>query len=58
MGIINFIIAVAALIIAILAFQRTGGAKELKKNTAELLGKMEKKMREEGPGVEGEKKQD
>jgi hypothetical protein len=47
MEILNFIIAIIALIIAAMAFQRTGGTKELKKNTAELLSKMERKMREE-----------
>ena len=47
MEILNFVIAIVALIIAILAFQRTGGTKDLKKNTAELLAKMEKMMREE-----------
>ena len=47
MYILNFIIAVVALVIAVMAFQRTGGTKELKKNTAELLAKMEKRMREE-----------
>jgi hypothetical protein len=47
-----------ALIIAILAFQRTGGTKDLRKSTAELLGKMEKKMREEEAArVEKEKTQ-
>jgi hypothetical protein len=44
---INFVIAIVALIIAILAFQRTGGTKEIKKSTAELLAKMEKRMRED-----------
>jgi len=44
------------LIIALLAFQRTGGTKELRKATAEFLAKMEKKMREEDAGkVEKEK---
>ncbi len=57
MGIINFIVAIVALIIAIIAFQRTGGIKDLKKNTAELMSKMEKKMREEEPDVKEEKKQ-
>jgi hypothetical protein len=57
MGILNFVIAVVALIIAILAFQRTGGTKDLKKNTAELLAKVEKKMREETPDVKENKKQ-
>jgi hypothetical protein len=30
-----------------MAFQRTGGGKNLRKSTAELLAKMEKKIREE-----------
>jgi hypothetical protein len=47
MEIFNFIVSIVALIIAIMAFQRTGGTKELRKNTAELLSKMERKMREE-----------
>jgi len=47
MTILNFVIAIVALIIAILAFQRTGGTKELRKTTAELLSKMEKRMRED-----------
>ena len=45
--ILNFVIAIVALFIAIMAFQRTGGTKDLKKNTAEILSKMEKMMREE-----------
>ena len=47
MEILNLIIAIVALVIAVLAFQRTGGIKDLRKSTAELLAKMEKKMREE-----------
>ena len=47
MDILNLIIAIVALIIAVIAFRRTGGTKDLKKSTAELLAKMEKKMREE-----------
>jgi len=47
MEILNFVVAIVALIIAVMAFQRTGGTKDLKKSTAELLAKMEKKMREE-----------
>ncbi len=47
MNILNFIIAIVALIIAVIAYQRTGGTKELRRNTAELLTKMEKKIREE-----------
>jgi hypothetical protein len=58
MEILNLIIALVALIIAILAFQRTGGTKDLRKSTAELLAKMEKKMREEEAArVEKEKTQ-
>lgn len=56
MSILNFIIAIVALIIAVIAFQRTGGTKELKKNTAELLAKVEKKMREEKTEAEEDKK--
>jgi hypothetical protein len=47
MTVITLLIAIIALIIAVLAFQRTGGTKNLKKTTAELLAKMEKRMREE-----------
>ena len=47
MEILNLIIAIVALVVAVLAFQRTGGIKDLRKSTAELLAKMEKKMREE-----------
>jgi hypothetical protein len=58
MTVLNFIIAIVALVIAVLAFQRTGGTKDLRKNTAELLAKMEKKMREEEAAkVEKEKTQ-
>jgi hypothetical protein len=47
MTILNFIIALVALVIAVMAFQRTGGTKEFRKNTAELLAKVEKRMREQ-----------
>ena len=46
-----------ALIIAAMAFQRTGGTKDLRKTTAELVAKMEKRMREEASKVEKEKLQ-
>jgi hypothetical protein len=55
MEILNFIIAIVALVIAVMAFQRTGGTKDLRKTTAELLAKMEKKMREEEAAAKGEK---
>ncbi|MFW6147718.1 MAG: hypothetical protein ACOC6B_04925 [Thermodesulfobacteriota bacterium] len=48
--VLSLIIAIVALIIAVMAFQRTGGTKELRKTTAELLAKMEKRMREEETG--------
>jgi len=54
MEILNFLIAIVALIIAVMAFQRTGGAKDLRKSTAEVLAKMEKKVREE-EAAKGEK---
>jgi hypothetical protein len=57
MVVLNFVIAVVALIIALLALQRTGGTKDLRKSTAELLAKMEKKMREEAGKAEEEKTQ-
>jgi hypothetical protein len=47
MEILNLIVAILALVVAVLAFQRTGGIKDLRRSTAELLAKMEKKMREE-----------
>jgi hypothetical protein len=58
MEILNLIVAILALVVAVLAFQRTGGIKDLRKSTAELLAKMEKKMREEESAkVEKEKTQ-
>jgi hypothetical protein len=50
MDILNLIIGIVALVIAIMAFQRAGGAKELKKNAAEMLAKVEQKLRQEGTG--------
>jgi len=47
MEVLNSLIALVALIIAVMAFQRTGGTKDLRRSTAELLAKMEKRMREE-----------
>jgi hypothetical protein len=57
MTVITLLIAIIALIIAVLAFQRTGGTKDLKKTTAELLAKMEKRMREEEASKEVEKEE-
>lgn len=48
MGAITFIIAVIALVLAIIALQRTGGMKNLRENVAELLAKMEQRVRSEG----------
>ena len=58
MDILNFIIAIVALIIALLALQRSGGVKDLKKTTAEILRKWEQKIREdEASETEQEKKE-
>jgi hypothetical protein len=58
MDILNFVIAIVALVIAVMAFQRTGGTKDLRKTTAALLAKMEKSVREEEAAkVEKEKAQ-
>lgn len=48
MTFINFIIAVLALVLALLALQKTGGMKNLRENVAELLAKMEQRVRSEG----------
>jgi len=57
MVVLNFVIAVVGLIVAVMAYQRTGGIKDLRKSTAELLSRMEKKMREEEAArVEKEKR--
>jgi len=49
MGALNFVIAVAALIIAILAYKKAGGAidlpKDLREKTADTLSKMEQALR-------------
>lgn len=58
MEILSLIIAIVALVIAIRAFQMTGGIKDLRKNTAEILAKVEKKMREEASEVIKEKTQE
>jgi hypothetical protein len=55
--IFNLVIALVALIIAVMVFQRTSGTKDLRKTTAELLAKMEKRIREEAAKVEKEKTQ-
>lgn len=56
MEILNFVIAIVALVIAVLAFQRTGGTKDLRKSTAEVLAKMEQKIREEEAAKEEKEK--
>lgn len=47
MDTLNLIIAIVALIIAVLAYQRSGGIKDLRQTTASLLAKMEQTVREE-----------
>ena len=50
MSIINFIIAIVALVIAILALKRTGGIPDLRESTASVLAKMEQAVRKEETG--------
>jgi hypothetical protein len=51
MSVAAFIIAILALIIAGFAFSKAGGLADLKKETAETLARLEKRLREEGkPG--------
>lgn len=57
MEVLTFIIAVAALIIAILAYQRAEGARDLRtqlislrERTADTLSRMEKALRKEDKG--------
>ena len=52
----NFIIAIVALIIAVLAYRRSGGVKSLRETTASILTKMEQKIRKNEEG-EGEKQE-
>jgi len=47
MDTLNLIIAIVALVIAVLAYQRSGGVKDLRQTTASLLAKMEQAVREE-----------
>ena len=47
MEILNFVVAIVALVIAVLAYQRSGGVKDLRQTTASLLAKMEQAVREE-----------
>jgi chromosome segregation ATPase len=51
MLVITFIIALIALIIAILAYQRTGGAQELKKRVDSLSSTMESLKDRAGSGL-------
>lgn len=52
---LSLIIAIVALILAVMAFQRTGGVKDLRKNTASLLAKLEQTV-SNGEKTGGEKK--
>ncbi|MEA3435037.1 MAG: hypothetical protein U9R43_01130 [Thermodesulfobacteriota bacterium] len=55
MNILSLIIAIIALIVAVLAFQRTGGIKNLRENTASLLAKMEQAVSNESETAEKKK---
>ena len=48
---LSLIIAILALIIAVLAYQRTGGIKNLRENTASLLAKLEQTVSNEDKTV-------
>ncbi len=53
MSVVAFIVAVVALVIASSAFAKSGGIASLKKETAEALARLEKRLREEKkPGSE------
>ena len=56
MDILNLIIAIIALVIAALAFQRAGGIKDLRQSTAQMLAKIEERLREK-EAAEVEKKE-
>lgn len=45
MYIVNFIIALVALIIALLAYAKAGGPKKLRSKTADMLAKIEEALR-------------
>lgn len=51
MQVVTFIIAIIALIISILAYQRTGGAKELKQKVDSLSSSMESIKERAGVGL-------
>ena len=51
MQVVTFIIAIIALIISILAYQRTGGAKELKQKVDSLSSSMESLKERVGVGL-------
>ena len=52
MSALNLIIAVVALVIACLAYQRSGGVKNLRESTASILARMEQAMRTKEEGEE------
>ena len=55
MSVLNLIIAIVALIIAVLAYQRSGGVKDLQNTTASILSKMEQAVTKEEEAGKGEK---
>ncbi|MDR4493039.1 MAG: hypothetical protein AB7P17_13770 [Nitrospirales bacterium] len=55
MEMINFVIGMAALIIAILAFQRTGGMQDLPKQMEDLSAKLESFIRGQDKSALSEK---
>ena len=55
MNILSLVIAIVALVIAVLAFKRSGGVINLRKSTASILAKMEQMVSNETKT--GEKKE-
>ena len=56
MNILNLCIAIIALVIGVLAYQKAGGGDDLRKKTIEILAKMEKNLKNEEGEEEKEKK--
>lgn len=47
MTIVNLIIAIIALVIAVIAYQKAGGTHDLREKMLELIGKLEQSLRNE-----------
>jgi len=56
MSILNLIIAVVALVIAVMAYQKAGGGDDVRGKTLEVISKLEKALRKEEDGAGETKK--